>query len=290
MRQVCGTGLEASMQGVPQPLHCHHSGCSDLHLLLGTGWNLLLRLNLGFEVGCVLHNAHYMEHYRHPVVGKHGELVNVVKGPQSSSLEGPVHITHKDLCPLVQEHLTAAVHGMVPEPGEVAGHQLHEGHCGLVGCSHQVGGLPLEGGEQAAADLPQQTCPLLLLGQLPLPAYQLANTRACDAAQPLSADAVGVPEYGGLDSPGHVLVLQLRVWPEAEVDGVHHQQVLSSQHPSIHKVHVCIKRLGPGYSVDILNRELPNSGLDSFVIDFDVNCMLAHEFSAANHNVLIHGF
>lgn len=44
----------------------------------------------------------------HPVVRKHGELMDVTERTQSLALECAKHISHKYLCPLVEENLRKA--------------------------------------------------------------------------------------------------------------------------------------------------------------------------------------
>lgn len=78
-----------------------------------------------------------MQHLRDPVICKHGELVDVMKGAVAGAVAGAVEagpdVCGEDLSAFVDVDLAVFEGVDVAETGEVAYEEVDESGCGLVG-------------------------------------------------------------------------------------------------------------------------------------------------------------
>ncbi len=113
----------------------------------------------------------------HPVVGEHGERVQVGEGAQALTTQRAVHVAHKDLCTLVQEHLHSKhtrMHGRHGRsasafPSAAPQHRATQ-HSGpalpILAATHGAAGGPLRACGRTRAS-PPEACRAWCLPHLP---------------------------------------------------------------------------------------------------------------------------
>ena len=161
---------------------------------------------------------------------KHGELRHVAESAQTLAAKGAVEVAREDLGALIEKDLAAGVHRLVAEAWHVGGEQAHQLHRGPARRAHQRRRAAAVARHQRGARLAQQPRPLRRQRQRPAPAHQPLHSLLGDGRQRGGGDAGGVPQHGALHAAREVGVLELRPAggggrPEAEVEGVHDEQV-----------------------------------------------------------------
>ena len=113
---------------------------SQLQLQVTSGLYGFLPLNRLYQLRAVVERTHRVEDLRHPVIGKHGNLVNVAELPVALASEARPHVRDENLGALEEADGTlAALEGeLVAEAGEVTREDVDEARGGALGRPHEV--------------------------------------------------------------------------------------------------------------------------------------------------------
>ena len=132
----------------PQKLDAPDAASAQLDLPRVAALDDLLPADVRLQRGTVLQAAERVEHLRDPVVGEHGDPVDVVEAAEAVALEAGPEVRDEDLRALVEADGGAAEGVAVVEAGEVVGDEVDEGGGRPVGL-RDAGG---EGAVEAVAE------------------------------------------------------------------------------------------------------------------------------------------
>lgn len=111
----------------PQQLHAPDAAPPQLDLPRVTAVDGLPLPDVRLQRRTVLEAAERVEHLRDPVVGEHGDLVDVVEAAGALAVEAGPEVGDEDLRALVQADGVAFVGVAVVEAGEVVDEEVDEG-------------------------------------------------------------------------------------------------------------------------------------------------------------------
>lgn len=128
----------------PQQLHAPDAAPPQLDLPRVAAVDGLPPPDVGLQRRAVLQAAERVEHLRDPVVGEHGDLVDVVEVAGALAVEAGPEVGDEDLRALVQADGGAFVGVAVVEAGEVVDEEVDEGGGGAFGLLNASGDSSVE--------------------------------------------------------------------------------------------------------------------------------------------------